>query len=159
LEEKGEEMSSCLFEFIGYHLDYILQSEALPFFKEMMLSISENLDVNKTLSGVCCGTPLIVASRIGAEKAITKLIERGANTELKDIWGWTALHRAAHAGKELSCKALLENGANVHARCKLGGATPKRIAAEAGHVKVEQILFEFETKSKKKNSTDFCKII
>jgi len=54
---------------------------------------------------------------------------------------------------------LLENGANVHARCKLGGATPKRIAAEAGHVKVEQILFEFETKSKKKNSTDFCKII
>jgi len=84
LEEKGEEMSSCLFEFIGYHLDYILQSEALPFFKEMMLSISENLDVNKTLSGVCCGTPLIVASRIGAVKAITKLIERGANTELRE---------------------------------------------------------------------------
>merc|ERR1712098_171127 len=88
-----------------------------------------------------------------------KLLERDADAEARDTVGWTALHWVSHEGNGSVCKILLENGANVLAPCNFQGKTPKAIAKEAWQPEVEQILFEFETKLKRKNSTKFCKII
>merc|ERR1712098_207723 len=87
-EEMSKEMSNCLFScfFDSYQQS---RAEARPFFKELMNAIAKNVDVEK--AGKLDQTPLMIAAKIGAEQAVGKLLERGANTEAVDCYGSTAL--------------------------------------------------------------------
>lgn len=47
---------------------------------------------------------------------LSVLLQQGAELEMKDIHGWTALFHCTSAGHQQMVKFLLENGAN--ANCK-----------------------------------------
>ena len=89
-------------------------------------------------------TPLMEASSKNDEKQVTWLIEHGADVNLQDEDGDTALHFAcrSHASLEiLSC--LIENGASINActNCKV---TPLMMAVENCHKDVVSFLIEHE---------------
>ena len=90
------------------------------------------------------GTPLIEASSKNDEKQVNWLIEHGADVNLQDEDGDTALHFAcrSHASLEiLSC--LIENGASINActNCKV---TPLMMAVENCRKDVVSFLIEHE---------------
>ena len=89
-------------------------------------------------------TPLMEASSKNDEKQVTWLIEHGADVNLQDEDGDTALHFAcrSHASLEiLSC--LIENGASINActNCKV---TPLMMAVENCRKDVVSFLIEHE---------------
>ena len=89
-------------------------------------------------------TPLMEASSKNDEKQVTWLIEHGADVNLQDEDGGTALHFAcrSHTSLEiLSC--LIENGASINActNCKV---TPLMMAVENCHKDVVSFLIEHE---------------
>ena len=59
--------------------------------------------------------PLIAAATNESVAVLQLLIDRGANTEVKDEEGRTALHCAVWYGKERSVNLLIENGAAIEA--------------------------------------------
>lgn len=48
------------------------------------------------------------------------LLERGANTEIKNLKGWTVMHKAAAKGWEEIIRLLAQKGADVNAEVKAG---------------------------------------
>src|SRR6266850_603869 len=95
-------------------------------------------------------TVLMVAAASGNEKFSVLLLDKGANPNLTDESGYTALHYAASAEK--SVKALLAHGANPNVRTtkdsranttqgvSLKGATPLFLAASLGNVETVRAL-------------------
>ncbi|OAQ99952.1 hypothetical protein LLEC1_04023 [Akanthomyces lecanii] len=69
------------------------------------------------------------------------LLENGANVEVKDEDGRTALSYIAEQGHEAIVKILLEKGANVEAKDR-NGQTPLSWAAEKGHEAIVKMLLE-----------------
>lgn len=65
-------------------------------------------------------TPLFLAARLNREKALTVLLEAGANIEAKDIEGCTPLLSAAENGALTSVKLLLAYGADISAKDQNG---------------------------------------
>ncbi|XP_047389585.1 ankyrin repeat and SAM domain-containing protein 3 isoform X2 [Sciurus carolinensis] len=61
------------------------------------------------------------------------LSKQGAELEMKDIHGWTALFHCTSAGHQQMVKFLLDNGANANIREPVYGFTPLMEAAAAGH--------------------------
>uniref|UniRef100_A0A9L0RSD4 Ankyrin repeat and sterile alpha motif domain containing 3 n=1 Tax=Equus caballus TaxID=9796 RepID=A0A9L0RSD4_HORSE len=59
--------------------------------------------------------------------------EQGAELEMKDIQGWTALFHCTSAGHQQMVKFLLDSGANANVREPIYGFTPLMEAAAAGH--------------------------
>lgn len=70
--------------------------EANPFVNDMLFLMSESIDVDKRMKNN--RTPLMIASLFGADKAVAKLIERGARVEAFDNERYTALHYAVYFG-------------------------------------------------------------
>ena len=70
-----------------------------------------------------------------------KLIENGADVNVKSNSGWTALHDAAWYGYVDVAKVLIENGADVDAKDK-NSVTALHDAACYGHVDVAKVLIE-----------------
>ncbi|XP_012997287.1 ankyrin repeat and SAM domain-containing protein 3 isoform X3 [Cavia porcellus] len=58
---------------------------------------------------------------------------QGAELEMKDIQGWTALFHCTSAGHQQMVKFLLDSGANANVREPVYGFTPLMEAAAAGH--------------------------
>ncbi|XP_064334484.1 ankyrin repeat and SAM domain-containing protein 3 isoform X4 [Camelus dromedarius] len=58
---------------------------------------------------------------------------QGAELEMKDIQGWTALFHCTSAGHQQMVKFLLDSGANANVREPINGFTPLMEAAAAGH--------------------------
>ncbi|XP_046522139.1 ankyrin repeat and SAM domain-containing protein 3 isoform X7 [Equus quagga] len=58
---------------------------------------------------------------------------QGAELEMKDIQGWTALFHCTSAGHQQMVKFLLDSGANANVREPICGFTPLMEAAAAGH--------------------------
>jgi len=56
----------------------------------------ENLDVNKR-------SLLLLAVISGFNDAVSLLLEKGVNPNLKDKLGWSALHYAAHLAQASAC--------------------------------------------------------
>jgi ankyrin repeat protein len=90
------------------------------------------------------------ASGFDCGKAVSKLIERGANVEALSQFGCTALHWAADNGSESACEILLNHGARVNAKNKSGN-TPLNGAARQAHVKVVKLLLKYQAETKIKN--------
>jgi hypothetical protein len=67
------------------------------------------------------------------------LLEEGANVDVKDKDGWTALMRAAHEGNEPLIKLLLDNKADVNEKDP-NGETALMTASERGHTAAARVL-------------------
>ena len=92
---------------------------------------------------------LIKAAEIGNDARIKKLLNAGANIEIRSDAGWTPLMHAAYceqtgvAGYEQidAVRALIEKGADVNAMDERGG-TVFMLAAEKGHTGICVLLLE-----------------
>ncbi|KAL8175128.1 UNVERIFIED_CONTAM: hypothetical protein K2H54_014024, partial [Gekko kuhli] len=67
---------------------------------------------------------------------------QGAELEMRDIHGWTALFHCTSAGHQQMVKFLLDNGANATCREPLCGYTPLMEAAASGHEIIVQYLLD-----------------
>ena len=79
-----------------------------------------------------CHSLLMSACAFGSLKCATYLIESGANPNLKNFNGYTALHWAAFTGKTETLSLLLSNKADIESRTN-DGKTPIHVAAMRGH--------------------------
>eukprot|EP00929_Paragymnodinium_shiwhaense_P015542 TRINITY_DN12364_c0_g1_i2.p1 TRINITY_DN12364_c0_g1~~TRINITY_DN12364_c0_g1_i2.p1 ORF type:complete len:206 (-),score=15.16 TRINITY_DN12364_c0_g1_i2:255-872(-) len=94
-------------------------------------------DVHSLEAGL---TPLMRAALEGQSKAITLLVQRGANMNAEDEDGMTALHFAAAAACQDSCKALLNARASPLAVDRQG-------LSAYGHVPLECLYSKQERQS------------
>lgn len=115
------------------------------------LAISYGYDVNAGRPG---WPPLVVASRGDKgehPEKIQALLELGADVNVRDYKGKTALHRAATAGFIASMETLLAHGADTEAADKRG-ETPLFDAIRAGRVEAVALLLERGADSEAKNA-------
>ena len=84
-------------------------------------------------------TPLIHASKFGAMKSMTALLEGGADVTVQCKEGGTALHWAAWFGRREAVQLLLEHGASPEA-IDNEGATPIVFARHRGHDEIVAML-------------------
>ena len=86
-------------------------------------------------------TPLMLASKCGHVNVATSLVKCGADVDLRDPTGQTALHYAVDQHCDscdvLSC--LIKHGADVNA-CANENCTPLMIASKSGHVDIATFL-------------------
>ena len=105
------------------------------------LAIAHGYDVNAGRPG---WPPLVVASRGDKgehPERLQALLELGADVNVRDYKGKTALHRAATAGFLASMEALLAHEADIEAADKKG-ETPLFDAVRAGRVEAVALLLE-----------------
>ena len=105
------------------------------------LAIAHGYDVDTGRPG---WPPLVVASRGDKgehPEKIQALLELGADVNVRDYKGKTALHRAATAGFLASMEVLLANGADIEA-ADTQGETPLCDAVRAGRVDAVALLLE-----------------
>lgn len=103
------------------------------------LAIAHGYDVNTGRPG---WPPLVVASRGDKgehPERIQALLELGADVNVRDYKGKTALHRAATAGFLASMETLLDHGAAIDA-ADAKGETPLFDAVRAGRVEAVALL-------------------
>ncbi|XP_032113900.1 ankyrin repeat and SAM domain-containing protein 3 isoform X7 [Sapajus apella] len=71
---------------------------------------------------------------------------QGAELEMKDIQGWTALFHCTSAGHQHMVRFLLDSGANANVREPIYGFTPLMEAAAAGHEIIVQYFLNHGVK-------------
>lgn len=85
-------------------------------------------------------TLLMCAAAHGSIDCAKHLLDKGANVNLKNFAGYTALHWAAYTGRTETLELLVSKGADVEARTE-DGKTPLHIAALRGHLDfIEELL-------------------
>lgn len=82
---------------------------------------------------------LIKAVKDEKVELVQQLLERGADVNFQDEWGWSPLHNAVQVGREDIVDLLLSHGADPCLR-KKNGATPFIIAGIVGDVKLLKLL-------------------
>ncbi|MCI0611437.1 ankyrin repeat domain-containing protein, partial [bacterium] len=97
------------------------------FYKTASLILKTGIDIEQRTSRGA--TPLMLASRAGADDMIRMLVVAGADTELLDESSQTALHYAVAALRPSSVRALIEAGADLNARDGQG-RTPLILCSE-----------------------------
>lgn len=78
---------------------------------------------------------LIEAASDGSLERVATLLSRGANVNVRDKWGWTALSMAAYGGHESIAKLLLACGAEIEIE-DVDGDSPLDLATNRGHTAV-----------------------
>ena len=100
-----------------------------------------------------CATPLMSAARSGDINTVKNLLDKGADVNEKDRFGYTPLKSAAYAGHTETVKLLIDKGADIDmALAKLEGlATSKHAkdpaAAKAGIKLIEKFAKKQEIAS------------
>merc|ERR1712098_39321 len=124
--------------------------EMLTFVREIMFRIAKNVDIERREKRRE-STPLMLATIFDAEKAIVELIRRGAEPNVVNNEGNTALHYASREN-ELLCEILLQKGAKINFQNK-SGKSPLMVASIDGRIKVVRFLVQSgaEAKMKDKN--------
>ncbi|KAE8751214.1 hypothetical protein FOCC_FOCC002042 [Frankliniella occidentalis] len=86
-------------------------------------------------------TAVHVASRLGQDDILKKLIESNANINCRDTAGYTPLHYACRNNKASTARILVDmGGANIQIRHTETGHVPLHEAASNGHVDVVTVL-------------------
>lgn len=78
---------------------------------------------------------LVEATSDGSLERVATLISRGANVNVRDKWGWSALSMAAYGGHEHIAKLLLACGADIEF-VDVDGDSPMDLATNRGHAAV-----------------------
>ena len=89
--------------------------------------------------------PLQSAAAGGHRKIVKMLLDHGADPNIREQWGHTALHAAAENGDEEMIRVLLYGGADLTLKNNQG-KTALDLAMEAGHEKASLLLGEGITK-------------
>ena len=91
-------------------------------------------------------TPLQLASKLGRERMIIPLVQKGANVNrpASSAKRATPLHLAAENGHVITCETLLRMGADVNAPYYSSGLTPLMRAAQNGHFLCCKMLLKEE---------------
>lgn len=104
--------------------------------------VKAGIDVNKLIKGMTIlGFALELHADQSQKRAIKKLIKLGANVNLKDKKGLTALHWAAVNGDADIIKICLKQNPSIEERCSEGD-TPLHYAANARNVETMKALLE-----------------
>lgn len=130
------------FSIIIEHLKASLSDDEMKFVK----LLSSHIDVAFVDKGHCTLLHHVVSYALrssDAEKmraeAVRVLLERGSDTEVKDIWGKTPLHRSIERNDVAMVKMLLAGGADANARGE--SLRPAlHVAAEQGYADVVRLL-------------------
>lgn len=86
-------------------------------------------------------TAVHLASRLGKDDILKKLIESGANVNCRDTAGYTPLHYACQSNLPNTVRVLVQVGyANIQARNSETGWVPLHEAASRGHKEVVKVL-------------------
>jgi ankyrin repeat protein len=89
-------------------------------------------------------TPLLLAAANGSKEAVALLLENGANDEVKDDLGCTALQLATQSKSHESVTALLSTASSVIVNAKnKDGDTALHLAAGANLDKIVQALLDY----------------
>ena len=91
-------------------------------------------------------TPLQLASKLGRERMIIPLVQKGANVNrpASSAKRATPLHLAAENGHVITCETLLRIGADANAPDCSSGLTPLMRAAQNGHFLCCKMLLKEE---------------
>ncbi len=81
------------------------------------------------------------AAALGDDLAVRDLLDRGADPDVRDSFGRTALHRAAFYGHRTTCALLLEAGTGLDRKDRWG-RTPMHWAAAAAHMEIVDLLLD-----------------
>ncbi|KAE8292615.1 Ankyrin repeat domain-containing protein 39 [Larimichthys crocea] len=81
------------------------------------------------------------AAMDGDLQRVQSFIQKGADPNLRDSAGYTALHYASRSGHLAVCSLLLQSGACASPRTP-GGATPLHRSAYCGHLDVVGLLLQ-----------------
>jgi len=87
-------------------------------------------------------SPVADAAMNGDLEAVRELLEQGADVNLAQGDGMTALHWAAEVGDVEMVGMLLDAGADLEGVTRIGDYTPLHVASEAGHGEVVRALLE-----------------
>mmetsp|Transcript_17380 Transcript_17380/g.20057 ORF Transcript_17380/g.20057 Transcript_17380/m.20057 type:complete len:421 (-) Transcript_17380:458-1720(-) len=104
-----------------------------------LLKNCEDVNIQTKANGF---TPLHCVCANGPENhdaIIKQLLRKGANPNIKDIYGAIPLHYASYQGKDGAVKLLLENGSNPNI-LNNDGKTPKEYASSRGNILCYEIL-------------------
>ncbi len=106
-------------------------------FEMMTLLANNGVDINAySLSKT---TPLMDAVELRSEKGVNGLLSLGADPNLTDQLGFTALHRASSMGELNIAKALLLAGSDPY-QANTAGFTAVDLARERGHNAMVKLL-------------------
>ena len=83
--------------------------------------------------------PIHAAAARNDENIMRKLLEAGANPDVQQQGGWTALHSAAKHGSRPLLDLLVKHGADKSIKSS-DGKTAKDMAIDAGHADVANQL-------------------
>ena len=87
-------------------------------------------------------SPVADAAMHGDLEVVRELLEEGADVNLAQGDGMTALHWAAETGDVKMVGILLDAGADLEGVTRIGDYTPLHVASEAGHGEVVRALLE-----------------
>ena len=130
----------------------LLQAIQKGNFDRVVKLVNQGADFNANINGFL---PLVEAAMKRSNKIAEYLIKQGANVNLKDKDGDTALLAAALKGNLKIFKLLLKKGAKIKVTNKKG-STPLLYAAYSGNAKIAEILLEkgADVLVKNKNGTE-----
>lgn len=87
-------------------------------------------------------SPLLNATKRGDVVAVRSLLEDGADPDVAQGDGLTALHLAAQQGNLEIVQPLIGAGANVEAKTRIGDYTPLHLASGGAHASVVRALID-----------------
>ena len=125
-------------------LTILIKSNEKPF-KALAKIILDQEDIELNNLNIQCSNyklPIIIYAMMHNKKSIVKLlIKKGANVNIQDGFGITALIQASTNGDINIVKLLIEKGADLNKQSSFG-KTPLMLALEKGHTEIAKLLIE-----------------